>query len=497
MEIPFLGQTYPARTPQIASDRSINWYPEINQEDSAGILSLIGTPGLLLFLNTGVLPVRGMHVFNDLMYVVIAGGLYSINTGGTVSAILGTLATNTGKVTMKDNGLAAAGVGGNQLMITDGGNGYIYNVVTGVFSLIAGGGWPATGALSVEFLDGYFIINTAGAMSHYCSDAYDGLTWNALAMSPVSATPDNLLKIVNFHQQLLMIKENSTEIWYDTGTPTTQGSPFSRVSGAVIDFGIVAPHSAARGANTQFWLATQRNNDGGEFVGVVMMNGYTPTIISPPSINYHIGQFAIINDAFGFCYTMDGHTFYVLTFPTADWTIVYDANTQMWHEWSSYTGAPYATGRHLSNCYCYYAGKHYVGDYQTGNIYYLSSSYLDDNGDPICSVRIAQHELDKNIMDNIVIHNLVINLQSGVGLTGAVSTALGVDPKVELSWSNDGGVTYGGNYQADMGKKGNYKTMARWRRLGYARDRVFRLMISDPVVKRVIGGYMEVTGKTA
>ncbi|MGD0229707.1 MAG: hypothetical protein ABSC19_05015 [Syntrophorhabdales bacterium] len=486
MKIDLIGQGYEGRSKNVAASRSINFYPETGAPGDKTVISLVGTPGTSIFTSAGALPTRGMHVFGGLLYVVAGGRLYSISATGAVSAALGTLVTSVGRVAMADNGLAMSGVGGNQLMIVDGVAGYIYNVTTGVFTMISGGGWPASGAGTVTYIDGYFVIGQSGGMTAYCSNLYDGTTWGTLALSPISAAPDTIQAAINVHQQLWFIKQYTSEVWYDAGTATSAGFPFLRMSGAVIDYGTPAPASVARGDNSFFFLANQRNNDGDEFVGVVEMNGFTPQLVTPASIVYRMGAYPTITDAFAYCYSDEGHTFYVLTFPAGNATWVYDATTQLWHERSTWTGAPYATGRHVGNSYARLNGMHLVGDYRNGNIYQMAGTIYQDNGNPLVSVRTAGHLFDAKSLDNLFIHRLVVDMETGVG-----DATTGLDPAVALSWSNDGGHTWSSDYPVSAGPVGAYTTRAVWRRLGIARDRVFRIRISDPVKRVLLGANAE------
>lgn len=487
MKLDFIGPTYQSRSPNIDAQRCINFYPEISPQDSKSVLALIGTPGTVLFTGVGAGPVRGMHVLNNVLYVVSGSELYSVDTLGGISASLGSLATNAGPVCMENNGLTALGVGGNEILITDSVNAYIYDVSTTVFTAgVAVGLSPR----SCAYQDGYFIIDSINSMSYEVCDLYDGLTWNALTLTPVASASDKLQRVMSMWQQLWFVKEFSTEVWYNAGVPTSSGTPFARSPGAVLDYGTEAPFSVARGANTFFWLATQRTGSGGDFVGVVQVTGYVPTVISPPSINYQIAQLTRRSDAIAYCYSMEGHTFYVLTFPTDKRTFVFDATTQMWHERSTYAGSPYAIGRHIGNCYVSFNGKHYIGDYTNGNIYEMSSAIYDDNGQPIVSIRTGQHATDRDTYRNIFIKRLQIDIEAGVGLTGAVPTT-GVDPQAILSWSDDGGHTWSNDYLSSMGKIGEYKKRLIWRRLGHSRDRIFRIAISDPVKKVIIGVVIE------
>jgi len=453
-------------------------------------MALIGTPGTSLWLALGYNEVRGMHPFGGNLYVVMGGKLYSIS-GGVISSALGTLSTSSGRVCMRDNGIASAGVGGNQLMITDGAAGYIYNVSTATFTtLSSGNGFPSGGASWVEYIDGYFVICVPGNMQVYASNLFDGTTWNSLAVAAISAAPDTVQSIANIHEQLWFIKQYTSEVWYDAGIATSQGFPFLRMPGVVIDYGTPAPFSAARGDNSLFFLANQRNNDAGEFVGVVEVSGYVPVVVSPPAVTYQMSQYPTLTDAFGYCYSAEGHTFYVITFPSGNATWAYDATTQMWHERSTWTGSPYAIGRHVGNCYANFNGLHLVGDWQNGNIYWMDSSLYTDNGNPLVHVRQAQHLADKKNLDNIFIHRLQVDMETGVGDDSQLLQT-GINPQAALSWSDDGGHTWSSEYQTSIGPAGAFRTRALWTRLGISRDRVFRLAISDPVKCVVIGAVAE------
>ena len=479
----FLGPTYPNRSTNFQSDRTINLYPELSPDPNAKtVLALIGTPGLQLLNTVGVGAIRGIRPLGGVMYVVSGSGLYSITTAGAVSALLGTLASNSGAVTIKDNGLEISGVGGNQLVICDKINLYIYNVVTGVFTTVTLSFTPG----DVTYLDGYFIATALGSMSYYVSNLYDGLVWNALATAPVLSTPDSLVACCSPHQELWLIKNYTTEVWYNTGTPTSQGSPFQRLAGAVIDYGTEAPDSVVVGAGSMFMLANMRSSEGGQLVGIVMFNGYTPQVVSPPSINYQIAQMTDYTDAVAYMYSAEGHTFYVITFPTGNRTFAFDLTTMMLHERSSYTQYPYVVGKNVASFGVGMGGKTYVGGMDSNKIYEMGSEFGTDDGDPIVSIRVAPHLFDKQGLENLFIYRMQIDAEMGVG------DGEGSDPQVELSFSDDGGHTYGNPYPASLGKQGEYKKELTWRRLGYTRNGVVKLQISDTCKRVILGGYAEV-----
>lgn len=398
-----IGSGYQGRSSNLNASRSINFIPIVSQDDSKNVTALIGTPGLDLFKHTGADFIRGMHFFNELVYFVAGNKLYSMNQSGVVSSQLGNdLISSVGRVSMADNGTSPTG--GDDLIICDGLKMYNYDVVTGTWTQIEIAGQ------TVCFIGGYFLANYGGGKWR-TSGLYDGVTWSDLNISTADSSPDSLYSVGNIHGEAWLLGESSTEIWYQAGSGNP---PFARVSGGILDFGIAAKHSLAKGNNTAFWLANKRCNEGGELFGAVMASGYSIVPISTEPINYQISKYSTVSDAWGYCYSEAGHDYYVITFPTGNATWAYDTSTGLWHERSNYSDSPYEIGRHRGNCYVYAWGKHLLGDYRDGRIYEMSQDYLDDDGEPIASVRIADSLNDKNELNNVVIHKLQVDAETGM-----------------------------------------------------------------------------------
>ena len=303
MKFDLMSPGYNSRSPNIDASRLVNFFLEMNVKESKAIASLIGTPGTFLWGNVGISPVRGWRVFNNTLYVVAGSTLYALNVNGGVVATLGTLITSTGPVLMKDNGVAASGVGGNQLMIVDGMAGYIYNISTGLFVnsvSFTGGGFPVTGATGIEYMDGYFIVIQTQSMNAMASDLYNGINWGTLAVAPIQSTSDILQSVWQEAEQLFFIKNLSTEIWYNSGVATTQGFPFSRMTAAVLDIGTPSPLSVAKGSGGLYMLGTRRSGDSANFIGAVRITNDSPEVISPPNITRKLQDWAPYVDVIGF-----------------------------------------------------------------------------------------------------------------------------------------------------------------------------------------------------
>jgi hypothetical protein len=221
--------------------------------------------------------------------------------------------------------------------------------------------------------------------------------------------------------------------------------------------------------------------------------GYQFGRISTEHIEYALAQYATVSDARSWSYTLDGHIFYVITFPTEDVTWVYDITTGFWHEWQSYSTAletvPYA--RHRGNCACWFNGKTIVGDYENGKLYELDMATYTDNLEYIRRVRAAQ-TINRSRY-NVIHDALEIEFEAGVGLI----TGQGSDPQAMLDWSDDGGHTWSSESWASIGTTvggiGEYTKRAIWRRLGISRNRIYRLTMTDPVKFVVIAAYLDVS----
>ena len=82
-----------------------------------------------------------------------------------------------------------------------------------------------------------------------------------------------------------------------------------------------------------------------------------------------------------------------------------------------------------------------------------------------------------------------VELETGLGLSG---TSQGSDPMVMLRWSNDGGQTWGNEHWLSAGKIGEYRARVHDHRLGYSRDRVWELTVTDPIPWRLVDAWLEV-----
>jgi hypothetical protein len=395
---------------------------------------------------------------NETLFVLQGTTLYVMSTSGLPTSI-GTI-PGTEPVSMANNGL--------QLMIVnDAGDGYIATVTT--VTKITDVDFPI--ASSVCFIDGYFIVGRALTKEFYISAINDGFTWDALDFASAEGDPDNIVTVIADHRELWLFGTRTTEVWSNTGDATF---PFERVGGAYIVRGCAAKFSPAALDNSLFWLG----DDG----IVYRANGYTPVRVSTHAIEYRIGQVADRSAARGFGYSQEGHALYVITFP-GEFSVAYDAATQQWHDRQTY-----GRGDWQNHFHAFAYDKHFVGSAYDGVVYELDLDTFTEGMLPFQRIMVMPSLWAEG--QRFTMSRLQVDFESGVGLT----VGQGDVPQAMLDWSDDGGRIYGTEHWADIGRIGEYTARAQWRRLGQARQRNYRVTVSDPVRVRVLGAYGEVEG---
>jgi hypothetical protein len=464
--IPFVGPSYVYNSVNYDAQRSLNMFPVASDvETSKDIIAMAPTPGLKLFKTLPAGRIRGGIKAKRRVFFVAASKLYELYADKTFIE-RGTLDTSSGRVSMAHNG--------QQVMLVDGPNGYVFNLVTLNFTKITSPGWR--GARTVAYVDGYFLMSQPESGIYYITQLYDGTSLDSLDFASAEGSPDDIVAVEEVHKEVWLFGEDSVEVVFNSGAADF---PFTRIQGAFIQYGCVAPYSVAKTANTVFWLGRDEEGEG----IVWMAEGYQPRRISTYAVEQAIQSYGSMADATGHTYQENGVYFYCLSFPTANTTWVYDINLGQWHERAYFKDGAYS--RHRADCHVLGFGLHLVGDYENGNIYEQSQKYQDDDGQEIRRERTLPHIADNQELEPIIFDRFQLDMQTGIG--AATGQSHDVDPKIMLQWSDDGGRTFGNEHWESVGKMGEYKHRVAWRRLGRARDRVFRIAFTARAPLFVIG----------
>jgi len=153
---------------------------------------------------------------------------------------------------------------------------------------------------------------------------------------------------------------------------------------------------------------------------------------------------------------------------------VYDFGEKLWHKRGWWNGT--SNDRQRGAFHGYVFGKHFLGDWSTGAVYQASTSFFTDNATAIYRIRTAPHLSQEN--DRTFYSRLRFDLEN----SGALNPS--------LDWSNDGAHTFNTPRTTTSNTAGQYARYD-FRRLGAARDRVFRLTISTPYKVAVVGADIE------
>lgn len=335
------------------------------------------------------------------------------------------------------------------------------------------------GSNVIAYQDGYFFFAKPGTNTVYCSNLF-ATSFNALNFLNLGGSTAPILNMVSLHRNLYIQTTETTEVYYDAGV--SPGFPFSRINGGYLEQGLAAQFSLAQTANAMFWLGQDKSGNN----IVYTTSTFLPQRISTFAIEEQFEEYSTTADAIGYTYTEGGHSFYVLNFPTAQKTWAFDISTNLWHERAYNSNGSLVMQLGVYHQFAF--GLHIMGDYTSGNIYKMSQDIFNDNGTVIIRKRIAPH-IAKDML-RIFYSSFQLDIQTGQGLDG---TQQGDNPQCLLRFSDDGGNTWSNFKDASVGKIGEFKKRVFFRRLGFARDRVFEVTISDPVFVALVGAelYLE------
>ena len=455
MKLQVFGFGLASKSPYVAANGLQNVYCETRPQGEKAVLVAYRTPGLTVFTDSGVMsPPRGIWTFDktDSCFVVINNTFYQLSGSGTLTN-KGALLTSVGRVSMSDNG--------NQVMIVDGTYGYIYNTTTGVFAQITDVDFPVA-PQTVSFLSGYFIVNLNQSSRFYVSARDDGLTWAALDFANAETNPDPIISTWTSNGQLVLMGSRSMEFWGNSGAVDF---PFTQIVGTATEWGLAARWSVAKYDNSFACLVKNRMGQ----VMVAQIAGYLPKKISTPDLDAIINGYSRVDDASAYGYMLGGHAMYVINFPTAGASWLFDSSTNIWTQLKGY-----GLTRHRAEFGTSFLTNSLVCDYASGIIYKLDSTALNDAGQPMES-QITSETVIAPDLQRFTVNKFRIDMEVGDG------NASYPNPQVSLQVSRDNGRTWGAEMFSPLGPLGNYSRRVEWTRLGTAANFVFRLRVVDAV----------------
>ena len=472
MDTPFFGAAYASRSTNYADCKLQNLYCEVSEtKQGKNIGALYLMPGLAFLTTAGSGPIAGAHTLSGVGYVVSGTQLYSIDPVTHAPTLLGSVAAASPNASIIDNGV--------QMGVLCGSNLFVYSVGGGLVGPVT---LPFTPAGTLAYQDGFGLACAFNSNEVFQSNLLDLTTWNPLAFGSASGESDSLVAAFVNQRVLYLLKQSHTEVWTNQGT-----SPFAfgRLDGAYMEWGCSAQFSIVRLDETVIWLARNEQGQG----RVVELRGLANAVrISDHALETEIQNYGLTdNVAYGLQF--NGHSLYVLQFPSNNVTWVYDKTTSdilkmpIWFQWLAPGG-----GRHQSNCFMNLGGQLIVGDFSNGNIYQVKPSVLQDNLVNRTWLR-TWRALAKPTQDPTRFSSLTIDMETGG--TGTVGS-----PTVSLRWSDDGGHNWSAPITASAGTLNQTTLRVKFNRLGSTRrttglDRIFELSSSSIFPAALINAILE------
>lgn len=443
------------------SQDCVNYIPEAAENANARSPAILrGAPGLRLFGTLGAGPIRGMRNVEGQLFVVSGQKLYrvSVNGAGTELGVI----PGQSRVSMSHNQVA----GGNQLIIVNGGSGYVFDTSNNTFQQIGDSDYP--GARVVDYIDGYLAQLRPDRKQWFHSDLNTALSYLGLDFYEAEALPDDIVSLMRVHSELWVFGQQTVQPFVNTGA--AEGT-FAPAAGTVIEQGCAGTFTPAVMDNSAFWLGS----DG----SVYRANGYTPQRISTFAMEQAIASLNWTN-AYSMVYEDRGHKIYYLTFPEENgMTWGYDAATQRWHRRQSYNLPIWrVSALELFN-------KQWIaGDFENGRLYVVDWSYYAEHDRPLVASRKTAYMHDNQNRLSLSALELLMN-------TG--NTALGnTDHFVSLRYSDDGGRNWSNWKTVSLGAIGQYAKRVRFKRLGDFRNRVFEIQVSSPSQRDLLTASMQI-----
>jgi len=469
--IPFPLSSSPGAKLQEGGGRLINAYAEKLGESARFPVVWKRTPGLRQRVDiTGHSHLRGAILVASTLLVAMDTRVYSIteSAGVYTTTNLGAL-SGTDRLTVAKNNAGTP----NIVAVTTAG---CFNLFTGSApTSFADADLPQPN--SVCMIDGYFIFSI-GDGRIFAS----GL--NAVTISTSSYTTEQglvLRRVVTFRDEVYAFGDKWCGVYRDAGT-----SPFPLERRFTIPRGICGTHAIAGWEpgweNELIWV--------GEDLRVHRLDGYTPKPISTPDVERAIQSCADASLLEASVYMSDGNPIWQLTSP-GEWTWEYNQRTGNWNERESYNRDDSRMSVAVRTF-----DEWWSGDRTTGKLFKIDSSYYREANDPL--IWTVESGIVSNFPARVGAPRADFDFTAAVGLA-AGEDPIQTDPKVLVSWSNDGGYTYGSPVQRGLGGEGEPEVSVTVHRTGLikAKGKRFRLQVSDPVHVGFLGGQLAAIQRAA
>lgn len=445
------------------SAETMNFMLERHQSGSSQAL-LVAWPGSKPYQLVATSPDRGAHFFNGLLYKISGNTLYQYDELKN-ETVIGTINGDERCVIVSDQ---------NFMVITTPGFWFSFNKTSltdipepSYFSSI---GFSRGG--TVDVIGGFFVFG-CGSNNYAVSNFGDPTTLLEENTNLIASKSGDLKRVYFFDESLYLMSEKNIETHYLDGN---SNPPVRKVQNGTMTVGVKDVHSVANSVRQMYWRGS---------------NGYVYTLISTQANNITSGAAANAFETYAedtaIAYVIDiqGAIYYVITFTENNDTWVYSESegeltpgVNNWFQLS--TGSE--MDRYIGDFYVKAFDKHLVMKKKSGDILELDFDTFTDDGDTVVRMReippIHGGLLDKTGEGRRVEASwFTIKGKKGVGLI----TGQGVDPRIYLQISTDGGESFTNQEHVEIGRLGEAGFHVTWYFTESFYEATIRIVFYDPV----------------
>jgi len=436
--------------------------------------------GLSEVVNTGHnVQGDGLYWFDsiDAFIYVINGRIYKMAQNYALTDLTGDLLVTEQLVSFVEKSYG----GINYLFMANGGN-VVYTNGTALTQKIASITFNVS---SIVNFNSYLIINRVGTNFWYynlegLSPGQTPFNWNLTQNIQAESNPDAIDALTVVNNRLYIWGKRSLETWYMDASALV---PFANLQTSQVKEGVLSPYSIQVINKTQqvFLDENRRVRLLSEGRILELSKEYGRDI---QAINNAI-------DSQAFYMSLEGKSFYVMNFPEANKTYLYDIDLNIWSElgyWESGTST-YSRFRGITYGYSPRWNKHFLMDYQNGKIYTISSAYKDDNGNTINAyIETGSRTHGSNVWKRS--KNLRAYIKTGVGKYNNPTSS----PYIRLTHADNGSNTFSSVVNIDLGNTTSTTDdeVILMRQGGRYRSRKYRIYAPDSTDIVIFGLFEEI-----
>lgn len=506
-----IGSSKKAKFPAVmGSELSVNMYYGVNGKNSymeslPGMQKLSALSGRCRGAYVSTIGLKAEASAED-MFVVMGSVLYRIDVYGNANRI-GRVANNGKRVSFAEAGGPRA-----LLLIADGSALYYYDLIEGgdlkliqLPERITDLGGTITPS-HVAVVAGSIVVNDTGSGYVYYSQPYplnnekremyvvegdhvvykdDGVTietrevdsdkhvfeneYGAQQYFNGESSSDNVNAVYAVGPTLYVFGPKTCEIWqrgsgeYEDWIRTSYTAQNS--------FGLEAPNSLASSGSIVYFVAS-----GAQYGKAVMrVSGTQFEKISEDWLEAKLLKEST-DSAYGFCYSVGEHNFFVLQLNSLGETWVYDALDGGWHQRTSRDQFSGLEIQWRAGGIAYFHEKFFTFTNDGLVCQFQSDYWYEDfpNGKKMPMIRHRQSPVMSDGLKPFIFEELAVECNVGTWEDYEQK------PMLLLEVSKDGGMTWGNIRSASLGRTGEYSHRVRWLNIGMNRLCVIRVTYSHP-----------------